>query len=147
MLLTKPKASLSFTSATANVRPGSLKGFKTRSETTRRVEEIGRCTALTCLRDGGTLDWNGSCGNVGLEIIGKYVVIKASAVDKVAHRESRECEGKRAINSSEQHPHPRGHQKQEHLQKELEEGAPGSWRGLQIENIVSLKPREERFKA
>lgn len=87
---------------------------------TRRVGEIGRGTALTCLRDAGTLDWNGSCGNVGLGIIGKYVVIKTSAVDKVAHRESRECEGKRAINSSEQHPHPRGHQKQGHVQKELE---------------------------
>lgn len=33
-------------------------------------------------------------------------------MDKVAHRESRECEGKRTIKSSEQHPHPRGHQKQ-----------------------------------
>lgn len=112
---------------------------------TRRVEEIGRGTALTCLRDADTLDWNGSCGNVGLGIIGKYVVIKTSAVDKVAHRESRECEGKRAINSSEQHPHPRGHhQKQGHVQKELEGW--GSWRGLRIENMVSLKPRGERFK-
>lgn len=107
----------------------------------RRVEEIGRGTALTCLRDGGTLDWNGSCGNVGLEIIGKYVVIKTPAVDKVAHRESRECEGKRAINSSEQYPHPRGHQKQGHVQKELEWGR-GSCRGLRIENIMSLKPRK-----
>lgn len=43
------------------------------------MEEIGRDTALTCLRDGGILDWNGSCGNVGLEIIGKYVVIKISS--------------------------------------------------------------------
>lgn len=65
------------------------------------------------------------------------MVIKTSGVDKVAQEEDRESEGKRAVDSSEQHPHLRGAQKQRHVQR--------SWRKVGERWVVSLRPREECF--
>lgn len=65
------------------------------------------------------------------------MVIKTSGVDKVAQEEGRESEGKRAMDSSEQHPHLRGAQKQRHVHR--------SWGKVGERGVVSLRPREERF--
>lgn len=59
------------------------------------------------------------------------MVIKSSGVDKVAQEENREREGKRAMDSSEQHPHPRVLRSK------------GMFKG---ERGGVLRPREERFK-
>lgn len=46
-------------------------------------------TAVTYMKEDGTLDWEGNSGNTGFEMIGKYIVVKTSGVDKFVHGKSR----------------------------------------------------------
>lgn len=58
-----------------------------------RIRQIpgGDCggTAVTYMKEDGTLDWEGNSGNTGFEMIGKYIVVKTSGEDKFVHGKSR----------------------------------------------------------